>query len=246
MSQLLTQCPFCQTTFKVSYAQMQAANGVVRCGACMEVFLASQHRVILKERPAPVIVEDDEDDLQWDVTEEDEAIAESAPDDTDTFTSWEEEEDYSRTETLAWFPGAEAVEDDDEPGWQAEQETDEAPVGKVLREEHAEEPGQEHAEAQPANEEDRPAYSGQLNPAGYSMTQFTVESLLSGITGLFGSVSANAKEAEEASEPVPAEEAVAEKPEQPDHDGEQFRKVPAPTRTAIIVPDRTNGQKPFL
>ncbi len=239
MSQLLTQCPFCQTTFKVSDAQMQASNGVVRCGACMEVFLASQHRVILKERPAPVIVEDDEDDLQWDVTEEDEAIAESASDDTDTFTSWEEEEDYSRTETLAWFPGAEAVEDDDEPGWQAEQETDEAPVGKVFSEEHAEEPGQEHAEAQPANEEDRPAYSGQLNPAGYSMTQFTVESLLSGITGLFGSVSANAKEAEEASEPVPAEEAVAEKPEQPDHDGEQFRKVPAPTRTAIIVPDRS-------
>ncbi|MFZ8928631.1 MAG: MJ0042-type zinc finger domain-containing protein, partial [Pseudohongiellaceae bacterium] len=40
MSHLLTQCPFCQTSFKVSDEQMQAANGVVRCGFCMEVFLA--------------------------------------------------------------------------------------------------------------------------------------------------------------------------------------------------------------
>ena len=40
MSHLLTQCPFCQTSFKVSDEQMQAANGVVRCGFCKEVFLA--------------------------------------------------------------------------------------------------------------------------------------------------------------------------------------------------------------
>jgi len=52
MSQLLTQCPFCQTTFRVSEPQLQAASGVVRCGRCMEVFLATQLRVILKERPS--------------------------------------------------------------------------------------------------------------------------------------------------------------------------------------------------
>lgn len=28
---------------------MQAANGVVRCGSCMEAFLASQHRIVLKD-----------------------------------------------------------------------------------------------------------------------------------------------------------------------------------------------------
>jgi len=284
MSQLLTQCPFCQTTFKVSDAQMQAASGVVRCGACMEVFLASQHRVILKERPAPVIVEEDEigdeifeeevfddaagdiedtayeddallnedatdnllddeeeddDDLQRDVTAENVTIAEAASDDTDTFTSWEEEEDYSRTETLAWFPGAEEVDDDHEAAWEAEDETQATPAGEALSEDHDEEPEQEHEEAQPANGEDRPAYSGQLNPAGYSMTQFTVESLLSGISGLFATGSSSAKEAEEASGPLPDEEAGAEELAQPDHDSEQLPKVPAPARTAIIVPDRS-------
>jgi predicted Zn finger-like uncharacterized protein len=51
MAKFLTQCPFCQTSFKVSAEQMQAANGVVRCGACMEVFLAGQNRITLREKP---------------------------------------------------------------------------------------------------------------------------------------------------------------------------------------------------
>jgi len=54
MSYFLTQCPFCQTSFKVSEDQMHAANGVVRCGSCMEVFLAGQHRIILKEKAAQI------------------------------------------------------------------------------------------------------------------------------------------------------------------------------------------------
>ena len=54
MAKFLTQCPFCQTSFKVTEEQMQAANGVVRCGACREVFLASQNRIVLRDK-----VEDD-------------------------------------------------------------------------------------------------------------------------------------------------------------------------------------------
>ncbi len=50
MAKFLTQCPFCQTSFKVSEEQMQAADGVVRCGACWEVFLACQNRIVLRDK----------------------------------------------------------------------------------------------------------------------------------------------------------------------------------------------------
>jgi len=50
MSLFLTQCPSCETSFKVNEEQLEAANGVVRCGACNEVFLAGQHRIYLKEK----------------------------------------------------------------------------------------------------------------------------------------------------------------------------------------------------
>jgi len=51
----VTQCPHCRTSFRVSSAQLGAAHGAVRCGACMQVFNAAQH--LLGEptpsRPAP-------------------------------------------------------------------------------------------------------------------------------------------------------------------------------------------------
>ncbi|WP_374439406.1 DUF3426 domain-containing protein [Pseudomonas panipatensis] len=39
----ITQCPHCQTSFRVNQAQLGAANGAVRCGACLKVFNAPQH-----------------------------------------------------------------------------------------------------------------------------------------------------------------------------------------------------------
>ena len=38
----VTQCPHCQTNFRVSHAQLGMARGVVRCGACLQVFNAAQ------------------------------------------------------------------------------------------------------------------------------------------------------------------------------------------------------------
>lgn len=70
MSHLLTQCPFCQTSFKVSEEQMLAANGVVRCGACMEVFLAAQHRIVLKDK-AGFFTKNDIDDNSLDEADTD-------------------------------------------------------------------------------------------------------------------------------------------------------------------------------
>lgn len=39
----VTQCPHCRTSFRVSQAQLAAAHGAVRCGACLHVFNAAQH-----------------------------------------------------------------------------------------------------------------------------------------------------------------------------------------------------------
>lgn len=48
-----TQCPACQTRFKVSDAQLSAARGFVRCGRCAHIFNALEHRVAAPQ-PAPV------------------------------------------------------------------------------------------------------------------------------------------------------------------------------------------------
>ena len=36
----VTQCPHCQTRFRVSHGQLNVARGVVRCGSCLQVFNA--------------------------------------------------------------------------------------------------------------------------------------------------------------------------------------------------------------
>ncbi|UVJ44558.1 DUF3426 domain-containing protein [Pseudomonas sp. LS1212] len=38
----VTQCPHCQTSFRVSHNQLSVARGVVRCGACLRVFNAAR------------------------------------------------------------------------------------------------------------------------------------------------------------------------------------------------------------
>lgn len=44
----VTQCPHCQTSFRVSHAQLSVARGVVRCGSCLQVFNAA--RQLLEQR----------------------------------------------------------------------------------------------------------------------------------------------------------------------------------------------------
>lgn len=41
----VTQCPHCGTTFKVTSVHLNAANGSVRCGACLKIFSAKNHLV---------------------------------------------------------------------------------------------------------------------------------------------------------------------------------------------------------
>lgn len=41
----ITRCPHCDTSFRVNDAQLAAAGGAVRCGACLLVFTATEHLV---------------------------------------------------------------------------------------------------------------------------------------------------------------------------------------------------------
>jgi predicted Zn finger-like uncharacterized protein len=52
----VTQCPHCQTSFRVSHAQLSVARGVVRCGSCLQVFNAAKQLLDQagKEPVAPV------------------------------------------------------------------------------------------------------------------------------------------------------------------------------------------------
>ncbi|MCY1285296.1 hypothetical protein D3C80_568970 [compost metagenome] len=48
----VTQCPHCQTSFRVSRAQLAVAHGAVRCGACLQVYNAAQQLLAAKGKPA--------------------------------------------------------------------------------------------------------------------------------------------------------------------------------------------------
>jgi predicted Zn finger-like uncharacterized protein len=55
---MYTQCPECKTVFRLSEEQLAAAGGKVRCGHCLRVFTAREHKVerlpnSSRPRPAP-------------------------------------------------------------------------------------------------------------------------------------------------------------------------------------------------
>lgn len=68
MTDCVSRCPNCDTSFKVTDAQLAAAAGAVRCGACLQIFVASDYFV-----DAPV------DDLPSRIDEEDPIEAEDVP-----------------------------------------------------------------------------------------------------------------------------------------------------------------------
>ncbi|MNX93068.1 hypothetical protein D3C86_1252410 [compost metagenome] len=50
----VTQCPHCQTSFRVSHAQLSVARGVVRCGSCLQVFNAARQLLEQAGKESPV------------------------------------------------------------------------------------------------------------------------------------------------------------------------------------------------
>ena len=75
---MFTQCPQCQTTFRVSAAMLKAAQGRVRCGRCTTVFDALTF--LMEQRQASAAPgEEPEIDLSDELLDEDEAdVPESA------------------------------------------------------------------------------------------------------------------------------------------------------------------------
>ncbi|MHC8356001.1 DUF3426 domain-containing protein [Pseudomonas sp. LB3P81] len=76
----VTQCPHCQTSFRVSHAQLSVARGVVRCGSCLQVFNAAKQLLEQAGKEAvtpvaPAIIEPPEPKLraisqkQWSAAE---------------------------------------------------------------------------------------------------------------------------------------------------------------------------------
>lgn len=62
MNPLVTACPGCGTAFRVGQAQLEAADGLVRCGACNAVFDARAHEVgtvSAASDPAPRSIDED-------------------------------------------------------------------------------------------------------------------------------------------------------------------------------------------
>lgn len=50
-SSLQTQCPQCETRFRVTGEQISVARGKVRCGNCMNVFNAIEHQTLFESSP---------------------------------------------------------------------------------------------------------------------------------------------------------------------------------------------------
>jgi predicted Zn finger-like uncharacterized protein len=53
-AQYKTKCPHCAAQFKIGVEQLKQAKGKVRCGSCLEVFLATQNLVDEAGRPVKV------------------------------------------------------------------------------------------------------------------------------------------------------------------------------------------------
>lgn len=76
-SSLQTQCPKCRTRFRVTDEQLGIARGKVRCGHCMEVFNAVEHRVQVDPPAQPAT----SSSLSGDNTEEDFIFADNPEED---------------------------------------------------------------------------------------------------------------------------------------------------------------------
>ena len=105
---MFTQCPDCQTTFRVSTKVLQQADGRVRCGGCGNAFNALEH-----------LAEDDKHEAE----SEDQAVEQTtAPDDFKT------DHDKELLDTLNKLAGPEVRIEDTGVEWLVLDEDDEDEV----------------------------------------------------------------------------------------------------------------------
>ena len=168
-SSLQTQCPNCQTRFRVTEEQLGIAKGKVRCGNCMKVFNAIEHQVIPggdkpRTQPSPEQPAGTQSPAGSGVSEEDFVFADNPEEDaaegryagtkltfsddelSDSFRSFDErdEADYKDAETDSSDENvdeswAEAILHDDEPA-QRKPSAAERPEPEPVPEPEPEEP----------------------------------------------------------------------------------------------------------
>lgn len=64
MALFITQCPYCKTSFRTSITQLQSADGMVRCGACLKIFTADDNLIPSAELQTVAMPIQDEDPEQ--------------------------------------------------------------------------------------------------------------------------------------------------------------------------------------
>ncbi|MFO7527639.1 MAG: DUF3426 domain-containing protein [Marinobacter sp.] len=163
-SSLQTQCPKCHTRFRVSDEQLGVAKGKVRCGNCMEVFNAIEHRVMPSspQPPAPSGGEAEPSDL---TTEEDFVFADNPDEDAEEGRYAGSKLSFSDDELSDSFlsinqnekPGFRDANTDSEP-----EEVDESWADAILEEdEQPRQPSEpeQPAPSQPYRDEAAPTFS---------------------------------------------------------------------------------------
>lgn len=68
MALFITQCPYCMTSFRTSITQLQSADGMVRCGACLRIFAADDNLVPTADLETVTAPVQDEDSGQLPLT----------------------------------------------------------------------------------------------------------------------------------------------------------------------------------
>ncbi|MGJ8688191.1 MAG: zinc-ribbon and DUF3426 domain-containing protein [Gammaproteobacteria bacterium] len=75
MSLFITQCPHCHTSFRTSVSQLQSADGMVRCGACLRIFAADNNLLPSVDiRTISVPNREEEDPLDEEIESNDEQL----------------------------------------------------------------------------------------------------------------------------------------------------------------------------
>lgn len=125
-SALITRCPYCETSFRVTEAHLQAANGAVRCGACLLVFPAREHMVDPNSGDQDTVVDENlpasmQADFEpgvdsvepGDLSHSDDADGYREPDKDDEAEAWEI---TGNDEAVAEFEKWSSVEEDENDG----------------------------------------------------------------------------------------------------------------------------------
>lgn len=128
MSLFITQCPHCHTAFKTSVSQLQSADGMVRCGACLRIFAADNNllpSVDIRTISKPLAnVPDDDDEL----ASEQLALAELEQQPADSSGSPASSDDIFTLDMSASLPNRAAPSSGEgDPQWQFVEKDEAAP-----------------------------------------------------------------------------------------------------------------------